>query len=155
MDFPLLKDLRFQCLKRLWLPLQSGGNYSLDASSAIFLENHPTIEELHWFPIGWHINLPASSLPSLKRLQSSSQVINALGRTSLSRSIECLSVVLLNPCHFPDMKHLEQSSLRKLSIRGHVSIEHVLGLGKCFSGITWLSLSYNQTVDLVRKSVIS
>jgi hypothetical protein len=153
MEFPRLKDLRFRRLKRLKLPLQSGGTISLDASSTAFLEHHPTLEELNWFPIG-QINFSSCILPSLKRLQSDIQVIDALEKTGLSRSIECLSIRSLNPQRLIDMKHVDHTSLRKLSIPRIPSLEYIPHLGESFSGITWLSISYGEIFRLVRTSVL-
>ncbi|KAF8227230.1 hypothetical protein L208DRAFT_1405740 [Tricholoma matsutake] len=147
MDFPRLKELRFRRLKRLKLPLQSGGTPSIDASSIAFLENHPTLEELQWFPIG-QITLSASSLPSIKRLQGSRQVIEAFEATGLSRFIECLSVLALDPQRLVNMKCVDHASLRKLSIRRIPSLEHIHHIGERFTGITWLSMSYGEVLDL-------
>lgn len=153
MDFPRLKELRFRRLKRLKLPLQSGGTPSIDASSIAFLENHPTLEELQWFPIG-QITLSASSLPSIKRLQGSRQVIEAFEATGLSRFIECLSVLALDPQRLVNMKCVDHASLRKLSIRRIPSLEHIHHIGERFTGITWLSMSYGEVLDLVRPYVV-
>lgn len=64
-------------LKKLKLVMQSGANMAIDQSRALFLQNHPSIEELSWCPIGnpW---VPPTSLPNLKSLVSNRQLILAM-----------------------------------------------------------------------------
>ncbi|EDQ98221.1 uncharacterized protein LACBIDRAFT_336163 [Laccaria bicolor S238N-H82] len=81
LKFHNLAKCRFPRLKKLKLSLQSGATSSIDESRARFLENHPTIEELTWFPSGIP-NLAPGSLPILKCLRTSLQVVIALDQLS-------------------------------------------------------------------------
>jgi hypothetical protein len=57
--------------------MQCGANMAIDQSRALFLQNHPSIEELSWCPIGnpW---IPPTALPNLKSLISNRQFILAM-----------------------------------------------------------------------------
>src|SRR6266542_3574082 len=57
--------------------MQSGANMSIDQSRALFLQNHPTIEELNWSPIG-NPTIPSALLPNLKSLSTNRQFILAM-----------------------------------------------------------------------------
>ncbi|TFK23210.1 hypothetical protein FA15DRAFT_670710 [Coprinopsis marcescibilis] len=77
LEFKQLHSLHFPRLKKVKLQLQSGATTSVDNSSARFLENNPTIEELSWYPIGVPLMNPGS-LPNLKHLKTNMQVIEGL-----------------------------------------------------------------------------
>lgn len=53
---------------------------AINQSRALFLQNHPSIEELNWSPIGnpW---IPPTSLPNLKSIVTNRQFIMALDAT--------------------------------------------------------------------------
>jgi hypothetical protein len=57
--------------------MQSGANVAIDQSRTLFLQNHPSIEELSWCPIGnpW---IPPTALPNLKSLVTNRQFILAM-----------------------------------------------------------------------------
>jgi hypothetical protein len=69
LEFHNLAECRLPKLKKLKLVMQSGANMAIDQSRALFLQNHPSIEELSWCPIGnpW---IPPTALPNLKSLVS-------------------------------------------------------------------------------------
>jgi hypothetical protein len=77
LEFHHLAECHLPKLKQLKLLIQAGANLSIDQSRALFLQNHPTIEELNWSPIGnpW---IPPAALPNLKSLTSNRQFIMAL-----------------------------------------------------------------------------
>lgn len=50
---------------------------AIDQSRSLFLQNHPSIEELSWFPIG-NPCIPPTALPNLKSLVSNGQLILAM-----------------------------------------------------------------------------
>lgn len=81
LEFKHLHTLHFPSLKRVKLHLLSGATTLVDNSSARFVENNPTIEELSWYPIGIP-NLRPGSLPNLKHLKTNLQVIRGLARES-------------------------------------------------------------------------
>lgn len=57
--------------------MQSGANTTIDQSRALFLQNHPSIEELNWSPIGNPRILP-TALPNLKSIVTNMQFLVAL-----------------------------------------------------------------------------
>ena len=57
--------------------MQSGVSIGIDNSRARFLQNHPTIEELNWFPVGMP-NLGSDCLPNLRILRTNRQFIVSL-----------------------------------------------------------------------------
>ena len=76
-EFHHLTECSLPRLKKLKLLIQSGANSSIDQSRALFLKNHPSIEELNWSPIGgpW---IPSDVLPNLRSLTSNRQFIMAM-----------------------------------------------------------------------------
>jgi len=81
LKFKHLHSLRFPYIKKVKLHLLSGATTLVNSSSARFIENNPSIEELSWYPVG-AINLMAGSLPNLKHLKTNLQVIRAIARES-------------------------------------------------------------------------
>jgi hypothetical protein len=57
--------------------MQSGANTTIDQSRALFLQNHPSIEELNWSPIGNPWILP-TALPNLKSIVTNKRFLMAL-----------------------------------------------------------------------------
>ena len=57
--------------------MQSGVSIGIDNSRARFLQNHPTIEELNWLPVGMP-NLGPDCLPNLRILCTNRQFIVSL-----------------------------------------------------------------------------
>ncbi|RDB15909.1 hypothetical protein Hypma_003569 [Hypsizygus marmoreus] len=141
MEFPRLSECRFPRLKRVKLPLVTGvvASSSVDMLRVVFLENHPAIEELSWFPIG-PVQLSAGSLPSLKRLMSGRQVIEALEETATLRFIECLDVWGLDSQSLISLKNVHGPSLLKLKLHSVGSLESLYTLAETFPSIVWLSL---------------
>ncbi|KAJ3507675.1 hypothetical protein NLJ89_g6176 [Agrocybe chaxingu] len=77
MEFVHLADCTLPKLKKLKLLMQAGASMAIDHSRARFLQNHPSIEELNWSPIG-NPCIPPDTLPNLKSLVSNRQFIVAL-----------------------------------------------------------------------------
>jgi hypothetical protein len=78
LEFHHLADCKLPKLKKLKLVLQSGVvHVGIDHSRSRFLENHPSIEELDWSPVGIP-QLVHNCLPNLKSLRSNRQLIIAL-----------------------------------------------------------------------------
>jgi hypothetical protein len=77
LEFHNLAECRLPNLRKLKLVMQSGANMAIDQSRALFLQNHPSIEELSWCPIGnpW---IPPTALPNLKSLVTNRQFILAM-----------------------------------------------------------------------------
>ena len=150
------------------MSLQSGATSSIDESRARFLENHPTIEELTWFPIGIP-NLAPGSLPILKRLRTSLQVVIALDQLSqdhavqveklddqvspqrltlstptpdppVLRPLECLDVRSVDAQTLASFKTFDRMSLRRLRLHMLGDLQSIHQLAEFFPNITWLSL---------------
>jgi hypothetical protein len=177
MEFKQLVDCHFSGLKTLKMPLLSGTITSIDRSRTTFINNHPTIEELSWYPIG-PVEFSSDSLPSIKRLQAGRQVIEALeipmGNPLLTdskspaekgtRRIEYLDVISIGPENLTGLTCLHRASLRMLNLRLIGSLESVHYLADVFPNITWLSLPpvhlppdqlHPLKFDLVRACVLS
>jgi hypothetical protein len=78
LEFHHLAECKLPKLKKLKLVLQAGGvHVGIDRSRSLFLENHPSIEELDWSPVGIP-QLAHDCLPNLKSLRSNRQLISAL-----------------------------------------------------------------------------
>jgi len=93
MEFLHLAECRLPKLKELKLVLQNAAvSTALDRSRALFLQNHPTIEVLHWLPLGMP-QLSSDALPNLKSLRSNRQLIMAVNVPSLSSSQAAASLV--------------------------------------------------------------
>ena len=124
------------------------------------LENHPTIEELTWFPIGIP-NLAPGSLPILKRLRNSLQVIIALDQLSqdnviqveklgdpasqqqmtlstptldppVLRPLECLDVRSVDAQTLASFKTFDRMSLRRLRLHMLGDLQSIHQLAECF-----------------------
>ncbi|EDR03957.1 uncharacterized protein LACBIDRAFT_306699 [Laccaria bicolor S238N-H82] len=170
LEFHNLAKCKFPRLKKLKLSLQSGGTSSIDESRAQFLENHPTIEELTWFPIGIP-NLAPGSLPILKRLRTSLQVVITLDQLSQDQVIqvekldnqaspecmtfsmptqapdppvlhplECLDVRSVDAQTLASFKTFDRMSLRRLRLHMLGDLQSIHQLAEFFPNITWLSL---------------
>ncbi|KAF9054739.1 hypothetical protein BJ165DRAFT_1337758 [Panaeolus papilionaceus] len=81
-EFQHLVDCKLPKLKRLKLSMVSGLLSGMDTSRAIFLQAHPSIEELHWLPTGQVILAPGS-LPNLRIVKSNRQLMEALEATEV------------------------------------------------------------------------
>ncbi|KAF8972701.1 hypothetical protein BDZ97DRAFT_852074 [Flammula alnicola] len=78
LEFHHLAECYLPKLKKLKLVLQAGAaNTGIDRSRTRFLENHPSIEELDWLPVGIPCIAP-DSLPNLKYLRTNRQFVMAL-----------------------------------------------------------------------------
>lgn len=161
--------------------MQSGANMAIDQSRALFLQNHPSIEELNWCPIGnpW---IPPTALPNLKALVTNRQFILAMDDpnygsgssvttlTSLPtppatpstptatstdsedvemaapesprilRQVESLDVTSLSPQLLLELKCLDRTSLRKLSLDTFGDISALHQVAQAFPNIEWLAL---------------
>ncbi|KAF5385798.1 hypothetical protein D9615_002199 [Tricholomella constricta] len=136
-----LELCHFPRLKKLRVAMVAGvsGTWSDEAMTA-FLENHPTLEELHWLPID-SIRFSSTALPSLKRLRADRRVFDALEETEVVRRIECLDIF---PCAFfpgdiAGMRNIDPSFLRRLRFCV-VNRDTLYAIAERFTGITWLSL---------------
>ncbi|KAF9554956.1 hypothetical protein CPC08DRAFT_643572 [Agrocybe pediades] len=119
MEFIHLPECHLPKLKRLKMVLQGAAvSTALDRSRALFLQKHPTIEELEWRPLGMP-SLAADALPNLKSVRSNRQFIMALEDPSFG-ALD--SVSLMTPPSTPlkaetPIAPLEESSAATSTVR--------------------------------------
>ncbi|KAF8621868.1 hypothetical protein AX15_007428 [Amanita polypyramis BW_CC] len=162
MEFTPLTKYHFPRLKRLKLTLTRGALMSIDRIHIQFFSQHPTIEDLVWYPVGNNMVLPPGILPNLKRLSTDVSFAEALYASKVPdsstptseddmepqspplsvtpRRIECLNVRTIAPSMMEILEQTphDRTSLRKLII--HV-IRHddLLGnISKLFPNIVYL-----------------
>lgn len=143
---------------------------SIDNSRALFLQNHPTIEELQWDPFGLP-NLGPDCLPNLRILCTNRQFILSMndpesvspptGLTSppsspvtanptpvpveliaaqKPRPIESLDIHDLDAQSLLELRCLDKKTLRKLKVHFVGNISTLYELAAHFPNIEWLSL---------------
>jgi hypothetical protein len=144
MEFSRLAECSFPELTKLKLPLQSGAVQAIDSSRCRFIEEHPTIEDLFWHPIGV-VSLSPQSLPVLKRLSTSHQLLGILEDVAYPRFIECLDVQSLGSHMFPNLKNLDRGRLRKLKLHSFGDLASIYQLAELFPALTWLSMPKYRT----------
>ena len=74
--------------------MQVGASPSIDDSRARFLQNHPTIEELNWLPVGMP-NLGPDCLPNIRILRTTGQFMISLNNPE---SVLSQTRLLSPPC---------------------------------------------------------
>ncbi|KAF9461068.1 hypothetical protein BDZ94DRAFT_1221963 [Collybia nuda] len=139
MEFKRLADCHFPVLKTLKLRLLSGTISSIDQSRITFIENHPSIEELTWFPIG-PVDFSIDSIPSIRRLKAGRQVLDALEKQNIVRHIEYLDILSLSSEDILSLHLLHRESLRMLKLHALGTLEGIYNLAQTFPNITWLSM---------------
>lgn len=157
---------------------------SIDNSRARFLQNHPTIEELNWLPIGMP-NLGPDCLPNLRILRTNRQFIVSLNdpeyvsSTGLlsppctpvtaapapvpvepiaarPRPIESLDVYFLDAQTLLELQCVDKKTLRKLKLHSFGNMSTLHELATHFCNIEWLSLpSVHQPPDAVHPIAIT
>ncbi|KAJ6580843.1 hypothetical protein B0H19DRAFT_1112586 [Mycena capillaripes] len=135
MEFSGLADCKFPYLKRLNLFLQSGGKRSIDPCFVRFLNDHPTVEDLSWLPLG-PVYISPRTLPALKRLRTNIQVVGMLD----CQTIECLDIYQLDPATLVELKNLQCGSLRKVKLHAFGDLASMHELAELFPDLTWLSM---------------
>src|ERR1700761_1193607 len=135
MELSALAECKFPHLKKLNLFLQSGGIRSIDPCIVRFLNDHPTIEDLSWLPLGPVFILPGT-LPALKRLRTNIQVVGMLE----SQSIESLDIYHLDPAILVELKNLHCGSVRKVKLHAFGDLPSMYQLAESFCNLTWLSM---------------
>jgi len=135
MEISSLADCKFPHLKRLNLFLQSGGIRSIDPCFVRFLNDHPTIEDLSWLPLG-PVYISPRTLPALKRLRTNIQVVGMLD----CQSIECLDIYQLDPATLVELKNLQCGSVRRVKLHAFGELAALHELAVLFPDLTWLSM---------------
>ncbi|KAJ7498097.1 hypothetical protein B0H11DRAFT_1715635 [Mycena galericulata] len=135
MEISSLADCKFPHLKRLNLFLQSGGIRSIDPCFVRFLNDHPTIEDLSWLPLG-PVYMSPRTLPALRRLRTNIQVVGMLD----CQSIECLDIYQLDPATLVELKNLQGGSVRRVKLHAFGELAALHELAELFPDLTWLSM---------------
>ncbi|KAJ7147644.1 hypothetical protein C8R43DRAFT_926134 [Mycena crocata] len=135
MEFSGLADCKFPYLKRLNLFLQSGGIRSIDPCFVRFLNDHPTIEDLSWLPLG-PVYISPRTLPGLKRLRTNIQVVGMLESVLL----ESLDIYQLDPATLVELKNVQYGSVRKVKLHAFGELSTMYELAELFPDLTWLSM---------------
>ncbi|KAJ7609017.1 hypothetical protein FB45DRAFT_945130 [Roridomyces roridus] len=135
MEVSALADCQFPNLKRLNLFLQSGGLRSIDPRYVRFLNDHPTIEDLSWLPLG-PVYISPRTLPSLRRLRTNIQVVGMLE----CQSIECIDIYQLDPATLVELRNLQGGSVRRVKLHAFGELDALHELAELFPDLTWLSM---------------
>ncbi|KAJ7173440.1 hypothetical protein C8R46DRAFT_1082808 [Mycena filopes] len=125
MEFSTLAECKFPALKKLNLFLQAGGSRSIDPCFVRFLNDHPTIEDLSWLPLG-PVYLSPRTLPSLRRVRTNVQV--------------CLDIYQLDPATLVELRNLHGGSVRKVKLHAFGDLATMRELATLFPDLTWLSM---------------
>jgi len=171
MEFHDLAECQLPKLKKLKLIMQSGiTSTTIDRTRTVFLENHPSIEELVWWPIGIPQIAP-DALPNLKSLQTNNQLLMTLndtdsGATSVglmsppSTPVTAVTPVpdeptpappsILRPIEslnvdcldrtFLEAKFMQPEALRALQVSVIEDFSVIEDIAETFPNIEWLSL---------------
>lgn len=171
MEFHDLAECRLPKLKKLRLVMEAGiASMAIDRSRTVFLENHPSIEELVWAPIGIPQIAP-DALPNLKSLQTNEQLLTALNDAGAGTTCVGLmsppstpviavtpvpdeptpvSTRILRPIEslnvgcldrtFLEAKFLQPGALRALQVSVIEDLSVIEDIAEAFPNIEWLSL---------------
>jgi hypothetical protein len=135
MEFSSLADCKFPYLKRLNLFLQSGGSRSIDPFFVRFLNDHPTIEDLSWLPLG-PVYLSPHTLPALRRLRTNVQVVGMLDCDAL----EALDIYQLDPATLVQLRNVQGGNVRQVKLHAFGELGALYELAELFPDLTWLSM---------------
>ncbi|CAK5268073.1 unnamed protein product [Mycena citricolor] len=135
MEFSALSECTFPELRKLNLYLQSGGMRSIDPCFVRFLNNHPSIEDLSWLPLG-PVYLSPQTLPALRRLRTNIHVVGLLE----SRLLESLDVYQLDPATLLGLGNLPVTNIKQLTLHEFGDLETMRELAALFPNLVWLSM---------------
>jgi len=139
MEFSALADCHFPCLRKLVLTLQAGTTSRIDASRARFIEAHPTIEDLQWFPVS-SVTLTPGSLPALRRLSTTAQLALSIlsDQTDPPRPLEYIHGLYVNPETISGLEGVHGGTLRELRIAQYDDLQSLSKLAELFPALTSL-----------------
>ncbi|KAJ8468794.1 hypothetical protein ONZ45_g17116 [Pleurotus djamor] len=138
-EFRLPPSLRFPRLESLRMIFQFGATTEIDFHTANFIERHPSIKRLHWFPIQHDLTLDPDALPNVQLLRTSSRVIKALTRGFCVRKVERLEALSLTR-DVLETTGFHRASLRRISLAHFDKLSTLRALAVTFPRITHLSL---------------
>jgi len=139
MEFTALSECHFPRLRKLALALQSGATSRIDASRARFIEAHPTIEDLQWFPVG-PVKLAPGSLPAITRLSTRADLVMSILLDQLTppRPLKDLHGLFVNPQTVLDLEGINGKTLRTLRLTRFDDLQSIAKLPKIFPALTSL-----------------
>jgi len=145
-DSPSFGSCFFPRLRKVMLHGEMRGVHldeELDEEPVLkFLEAHPTIEELSWYPFNPHSFLSAGSLPALKEISSTHAFTMEILRdaTVPNRAMESVAQISLGPRTMKDLAKIDGSKLRELYIWRYDQIQMVHQVAKLLPNVTVLSM---------------
>jgi len=141
MEFTALPHCRFPQLRKLALVLQSGATSRIDASRVQFIEAHPTIEELHWYPIG-DVTLAPGSLPAITRLSTRGDLALSILLDQLTppRPLKHLCGLLANSKTVRQLEAMTVCSVQTLRLARYDDLQSVAKLADIFPALTSLEM---------------
>nr|GAT60058.1 predicted protein [Mycena chlorophos] len=129
---------RLRCLK-----INSLGTFGPagEMAAANFIERHPAIEELSWYPVDSNLRLQFGSLPRLKKLITGRAFASSLlSDSGSSRAFECLSQLTMDKATLDLLSTLDTSQLRDMRIWKFAGIESLHRLAEIAPHITLLEM---------------
>lgn len=123
------------------LNLNSTGSSS-EQEIVEFLQKHPSIEDLRWYPHNDTLRLGHGSLPNLKCLDTSSGIACAVlaDPTVPSRAIECVSQLSLDDSTLAILDAIDTSQLRDIRVWRYAGLESIDHLAELFPNLTHLEI---------------
>jgi hypothetical protein len=148
MEFSALPDCHFPRLRKLVLNLQSGATSRTDESRARFIEAHPTIEDLRWFPVS-PVTLAPGSLPALKRLSTRAELAISilLDHTDPPRPLEDVHGLYINSDIINELEGVKGGTLRALRITQYEDLQSISKLADLFPALTSLQTPPHATLS--------
>jgi hypothetical protein len=139
MEFSALADCNFTCLRKLVLTLQAGATSRIDTSRAQFIQAHPTIEDLQWYPVS-SVTLAPGSLPNLRRLSTTAQLALSIlsDQTDPPRPLEYIHGLYVNPETISGLEGVHGGTLRELRIAQYDDLQSLSKLAELFPSLTSL-----------------
>ncbi|KAJ7837082.1 hypothetical protein B0H14DRAFT_2792829 [Mycena olivaceomarginata] len=107
-----------------------------------FLQKHPSIEDLRWYPHNDTLRLGYGSLPNLKCLITSPGIACAVlaDPTVPSRAIECVSQLSLDDSTLAILDAIDTSQLRDIRVWRYAGLESIDHLAELFPNLTHLEI---------------
>ncbi|KAJ6500558.1 hypothetical protein C8R45DRAFT_73457 [Mycena sanguinolenta] len=136
---PVFTSCRFPRLRRLNL---NSTKSSSEQEVVQFLQNHPTIQDLRWYPHNDELQLGHGNLPNLKTLITSPEIACTVlaDPTVPSRAIECVSQLSITDSTLAILDAIDTSRLRDLRVWRYSGLETINRLAELFPNLTRLEV---------------
>ncbi|KAJ7043127.1 hypothetical protein C8F04DRAFT_1029103 [Mycena alexandri] len=141
LDPSLLAPCHFPQLRRVNLNFNPTGSAS-EQVVLEFLQRHPTVEDLRWYPRHDTLSLSHGSLPNLKRLITTPPLACSIlsDPTVPNRAIVCVSQVSLDESTLAILDAIDTSQLRDLRVWRYSGLEAVNDLAQRLPHLTHLEI---------------